>query len=197
MGAVNTKGNKSAAKPPTSGGAEANPKSGPVKGKRGAARLKLIAEASAVFRMAGDPIRLNLLLTLAEGERGVAELCTQFRQSQPAISHHLALLRHGGLVEPRRHGKQNLYSLTERGRQVTNRLQEIVPFGEARKSRMKTRAIDPAILDDVSGFVDDAEAWFHRPNEAFEGRRPVELLGTADEPRLRNRIEAAKLGMFS
>jgi len=35
------------------------------------------------------------------------------------------------------------------------------------------------------------------PGSEFEGRKPVDLLGTSDEPRLRNRIEAAKLGMFS
>jgi hypothetical protein len=58
-------------------------------------------------------------------------------------------------------------------------------------------SIDPSLLNDVGGFVNDPEAWFYTPNEAFEGRRPVGLLGTADEPRLRNRIEAAKLGMFS
>jgi Protein of unknown function (DUF2384) len=77
-------------------------------------------------------------------------------------------------------------------------LREIVPFGRDRKPRrVPTKPIDPAILDDVSGFVDDAEDWFYLPNPAFEGRKPVELLGTAEEPRLRNRIEAAKLGLFS
>jgi hypothetical protein len=45
--------------------------------------------------------------------------------------------------------------------------------------------------------VDDPESWFRTPNPAFAGRQPIELLGTAEEPMLRNRIEAAKLGMFS
>jgi uncharacterized protein (DUF2384 family) len=57
--------------------------------------------------------------------------------------------------------------------------------------------IDAKLLEDVAGFVDAPEEWFRTPNAAFEGRRPIELLGTADEPRLRNRIAAAKLGMFS
>jgi hypothetical protein len=57
--------------------------------------------------------------------------------------------------------------------------------------------IAPSLLDDVRGFVDDPEGWFHTPNAEFEGRKPVDLLGTPDEPRLRNRIEAAKCGMFS
>lgn len=57
--------------------------------------------------------------------------------------------------------------------------------------------IDRALIEDVRGFVDDPIGWFRTPNDAFEGRRPIELLGTDDESRLRNRIEAAKLGMFS
>jgi hypothetical protein len=57
--------------------------------------------------------------------------------------------------------------------------------------------IDPALLKDVGDFVDDPETWFHRPNMEFEGRAPIELLGTPDEARLRERIEAAKLGLFT
>ena len=45
--------------------------------------------------------------------------------------------------------------------------------------------------------VDDPKAWFLRPNGEFEGRKPIELLGTPDEARLKNRIEASKLGLFS
>jgi hypothetical protein len=57
--------------------------------------------------------------------------------------------------------------------------------------------IDRTLLKDVGAFVDDAERWFRTPNPAFEGRPPIELLGTDDEPRLRNRIAGDKLGMFS
>ncbi len=60
-----------------------------------------------------------------------------------------------------------------------------------------TVPIDADLLADVEGFVDDPEVWFLTPNSEFEGRKPVDLLGTPDEPRLRNRIEAAKLGLFS
>jgi uncharacterized protein (DUF2384 family) len=61
----------------------------------------------------------------------------------------------------------------------------------------ETAQIDSSLLQDVGGFVDDPEKWFRTSNVEFEGRRPVDLLGTSDEPRLRNRIEAAKLGLFS
>jgi DNA-binding transcriptional ArsR family regulator len=183
--------------------AEKSPKSAPkaqlAKGIGKVARLsKGISEVSAVFKNVGDPVRLHILLTLAEAERGVTELCTIFGLSQPAISHHLAVLRHGGLISPRRQGKQNLYSLTKQGQLIANLFREIQPIKQPRKRPSPTIVpIDPGLLDDLRGFVDDPEGWFRTPNAEFEGRKPVDLLGTADEPRLRNRIAAAKLGMFS
>ena len=45
-------------------------------------------------------------MLLSEKERNVTELCADLgTQSQPAVSHHLALLRHGRLIEPRRSGQ--------------------------------------------------------------------------------------------
>jgi len=38
--------------------------------------------------------------------------------SQPAVSHHLALLRHGSIIAPRRQGKNNFYGLTEEGEEL-------------------------------------------------------------------------------
>jgi DNA-binding transcriptional ArsR family regulator len=80
--------------------------------------------ASILLKHVSDPTRLQVILILAEGERHVGALCAQLSQSQPAVSHHLALLRHGGIIAPRRQGKNNFYSLTETGtdlaRVVTN-----------------------------------------------------------------------------
>jgi len=55
-------------------------------------------------------------MILADGERHVGALCDILTQSQPAVSHHLALLRHGGIIMPRREGKNNFYDLTPLGR---------------------------------------------------------------------------------
>ena len=38
-------------------------------------------------------------------------LCHLLSQSQPAVSHHLALLRGAGLIEMRRDGKHNFYRI--------------------------------------------------------------------------------------
>jgi len=66
-------------------------------------------------------------MLLSECERNVSELCTDLgTQSQPAVSHHLALLRHGRLIEPRRSGKHNYYALTEAGRELAEVVDHIV-----------------------------------------------------------------------
>jgi DNA-binding transcriptional ArsR family regulator len=71
--------------------------------------------ASILLKHVSDPTRLQVILILADGEQHVGALCSQLSQSQPAVSHHLALLRHGGIIAPRRQGKNNFYSLTEVG----------------------------------------------------------------------------------
>ncbi len=63
-----------------------------------------------VFKLLSDETRLRILLYLTrERELHVTALCEKLGQSQPAVSHHLALLRVAGLIEPRRDGKHNYY----------------------------------------------------------------------------------------
>ncbi len=78
-------------------------------------RLHQARRASTLLKHVSDPTRLQVILILSEGERHVGALCDQLGQSQPAVSHHLALLRHGGIIAPRRQGKNNFYSLTDTG----------------------------------------------------------------------------------
>jgi DNA-binding transcriptional ArsR family regulator len=64
-----------------------------------------------VFRMLADPSRLKILMTLADvGEMHVSALCRLLGHSQPAVSHHLALLRSHRLVSRRREGKNLFYA---------------------------------------------------------------------------------------
>ncbi len=78
-----------------------------------------IKQTADLLKQVSDPTRLQVLMLLTEKERNVSELCADLgTQSQPAVSHHLALLRHGRLIEPRRSGKHNFYYLTEAGRNL-------------------------------------------------------------------------------
>jgi DNA-binding transcriptional ArsR family regulator len=82
--------------------------------------------ASTLLKQVSDPTRLQVILLLAEGQKHVGALVDEVAQSQPAVSHHLALLRHGGIIAPRRQGKQNFYSLTETGGELAKLLKSIV-----------------------------------------------------------------------
>lgn len=64
------------------------------------------------FKLLADETRLKILFLLLERrELNVRSLCDKLELSQPAVSHHLALLRVDGLIECRRDGKHNYYSL--------------------------------------------------------------------------------------
>ena len=66
---------------------------------------------AALFRVLGDETRLGILLALAEGERGVTDVCAALGAPQPTVSHHFAILRRSRLVTHRREGKRIFYRL--------------------------------------------------------------------------------------
>jgi ArsR family transcriptional regulator, arsenate/arsenite/antimonite-responsive transcriptional repressor len=72
-----------------------------------------IKDLTDVFRMLADPSRLRIILSLTQDhELHVSALCTLLGQSQPAVSHHLTLMRMVGLVDFSRRGKHNFYRLS-------------------------------------------------------------------------------------
>lgn len=76
---------------------------------------EVIEELVELFKLLSDRIRLRILMLLfRNGEMHVRALCEHLGQSQPAVSHHLALLRRTRLIEPRREGKHNFYSIRRR-----------------------------------------------------------------------------------
>jgi len=65
-----------------------------------------------LFKLVSDGTRLRILFLLGrEKEINVRTLCGLLQQSQPAVSHHLGLLRVAGLIACRRDGKHNYYYL--------------------------------------------------------------------------------------
>ena len=54
---------------------------------------------SATFAALADPTRRAILSRLADGEASVKDLAAPFAMSQPAISKHLRVLEHAGLIE--------------------------------------------------------------------------------------------------
>ena len=67
-----------------------------------------------VFKLLSSGPRLKILLHLArDGELNVTDLCGRIQQTQPAVSHHLALLRLHNIVHMRRDGKHSYYSVNQ------------------------------------------------------------------------------------
>jgi DNA-binding transcriptional ArsR family regulator len=68
-------------------------------------------QLSIVFAALADPTRRAILARLTEGEATVAELTAPFTMSQPAISRHLKVLEHAGLVSRTRRATARLSHL--------------------------------------------------------------------------------------
>jgi ArsR family transcriptional regulator len=76
------------------------------------APTKLLHEAANIFTLLSDESRLRIVLYLMRNnELNVSEICRQLGQTQPAVSHHLALLRVSGVIEARRSGKNIYYTV--------------------------------------------------------------------------------------
>ena len=59
--------------------------------------------------MLADPTRRGILDLLRDGERPVGDLVDRLGISQPAVSKHLRVLRHAGLVDVRPDAQRRLY----------------------------------------------------------------------------------------
>jgi len=68
-----------------------------------------------IFQALADPSRRAILESLAGGETAVKDLTARFAISQPAVSQHLAALKHAGLVKDRRDGRCVYYRVEPRG----------------------------------------------------------------------------------
>lgn len=84
------------------------------------------ADLAQLCKMLADSNRLRIVFFLLnQAELNVTEICERLEQSQPAVSHHLALLKQSGILKVRRDGKHNFYSVcSDRFQSVMVRLFE-------------------------------------------------------------------------
>jgi ArsR family transcriptional regulator len=72
----------------------------------------LVKDLAQLAKLLADETRLKILSYLTQREElHVRALCDLLGESQPAVSHHLGLLRTAGLIHRRREGKHNFYAL--------------------------------------------------------------------------------------
>ena len=68
-------------------------------------------QVCGLMKILSNQTRLLILCQLAGGERSVGDLARLLDVRESAMSQHLALLRHDGLVATRRHGQTIYYAL--------------------------------------------------------------------------------------
>lgn len=95
-------------------------------------------ELVQLFKLLSDETRLRILYFLMQQEElNVRTLCDLLEQSQPAVSHHLALLRVAGIIECRRDGKHNFYHLVPKRFQHFLDMLFVVEDGQPRRIRIE------------------------------------------------------------
>jgi DNA-binding transcriptional ArsR family regulator len=111
-----------------------------------------VDDLSAVFGALADPTRRAILMRLTEGDLTVAELSAPFAVSQPAISRHLKVLEHAGLISRSRRATARLSHLEgEPLREATQWLARYQQFWDESYDRLdallaalkRTKADDP------------------------------------------------------
>ncbi len=76
-------------------------------------KKRIFEQFARVAKALASANRLELLEALAQGERGVDALSQAVGMSVANTSHHLQILRDGGLVKSRKEGLQVIYRLTD------------------------------------------------------------------------------------
>lgn len=99
------------------------------------------------YKALGDETRLKIIQMLAEKEMCVCEVIDRLNLSQPAISHHLKILRQAGLVQDTKEGKWVYYALKESAfkdynaelnKILTGPPHENTPLGHIHKPKIRT-----------------------------------------------------------
>ena len=67
-----------------------------------------------IFYALSDPIRLEILDFIRNGERCVCEITPHLNLVQPLVSRHLKILKNAGLIKRRKEGTWHFYSLSDK-----------------------------------------------------------------------------------
>ena len=72
---------------------------------------KQMTARAEIFKALGHPARLAMVQALGDGEQCVCDLQAIVGSDMSTVSKHLTVLRHAGLVDAEKRGKQVFYSL--------------------------------------------------------------------------------------
>lgn len=86
-----------------------------------------------LFKALNDATRREILELLKNGDLTAGEIAEHFNISKPSISHHLDLLKQGGLVEAEKQGQFILYTLNTTI--VDEIVQWLMQFSKTKKTK--------------------------------------------------------------
>ena len=92
---------------------------------------------SAIQALA-EPRRRRILELVRDGELTAGEIASAFEVTRPAVSQHLTVLKHAGLLEERREGTKRLYRARAEG--LAGVREFIETFWDGRLERLRLAA---------------------------------------------------------
>lgn len=101
-----------------------------------------MASLDKIFEALASGPRRQILAYLAEAELTTSELAERFKMSSPAISRHLSVLQHAGLVSSERRGQFVHYRLNadSLASSLTGYALELCPVGRPLKKESRALA---------------------------------------------------------
>lgn len=76
-------------------------------------QINQFEKVANAFQQLGDNTRLRILWLLCHSEECVSNISAAMKMSNPAVSHHLRILKNSGLIVSRRSGKEVYYKLAD------------------------------------------------------------------------------------
>jgi len=80
---------------------------------------------ATIFHALADPIRLEILAFLRDGEKCVCEIVPHLNLIQPVVSRHLKILKDAGIVRCRKDGTKRMYSIVDH--RIYNAVDDLTP----------------------------------------------------------------------
>jgi len=119
-----------------------------------------------IFKALSDPTRLRIMLLLRQRELCVCELMFILKMEQSRVSHHMRVLRDGGIAETVRDGRWIIYRIPEEMKDLlaglfSGTLRERIEL--SREASEDGRKLESCIQENIRGCVCES-----RPQE--EGR---------------------------
>ncbi|MCL5666181.1 MAG: metalloregulator ArsR/SmtB family transcription factor [Patescibacteria group bacterium] len=84
-----------------------------------------VMPVARLLKLVSVPSRLNILLLLKQSPHCVCDIAAHTKLSQTLISHHLADLMGGDLVNSKKDGKFIEYGLTAKGKKIVSNLMKL------------------------------------------------------------------------